>query len=225
MLLLLLLSSLVSPLCVTLRTCCCCPQKTSQMLLLISHPAELKTPGEGGGGRPRSERATQTNKHTEKMFTCIFHSPFPFPSVLPSAPPSLGYQISYRLDSRDPQRWTTVEVGSNARQFTVTGLLPEQTYVFKLVSRTAVGWGQEKEAMVVTTERRGKGHVRAFSAFFFFFLSYDRYLPSRQSPLNTAPHETGSEPSSPMRFPDVQQQPCPRPSPPSCSARIPLDGP
>ncbi|XP_075890891.1 protein sidekick-1-like isoform X2 [Nelusetta ayraudi] len=66
----------------------------------------------------------------------------------------LGYQISYRLDSRDPQRWTTVEVGSNARQFTVTGLLPEQTYVFKLVSRTAVGWGEEKEALVVTTERR-----------------------------------------------------------------------
>lgn len=50
-----------------------------------------------------------------------------------------------------------MEVGSNARQFTVTGLLPEQTYVFKLVSRTAVGWGQEKEALVVTTERRGKG--------------------------------------------------------------------
>lgn len=49
-----------------------------------------------------------------------------------------------------------MEVGSNARQFTVTGLLPEQTYVFKLVSRTAVGWGEEKEALVVTTERRGK---------------------------------------------------------------------
>uniref|UniRef100_A0A3Q3LHE5 Sidekick cell adhesion molecule 1 n=1 Tax=Mastacembelus armatus TaxID=205130 RepID=A0A3Q3LHE5_9TELE len=66
----------------------------------------------------------------------------------------LGYQISYRLDSRDPLRWTTVEVGSNARQFTVTGLSPEQTYVFRLTARTAVGWGEEQEARVVTTERR-----------------------------------------------------------------------
>uniref|UniRef100_A0A4W6FW44 Sidekick cell adhesion molecule 1 n=1 Tax=Lates calcarifer TaxID=8187 RepID=A0A4W6FW44_LATCA len=66
----------------------------------------------------------------------------------------LGYQISYCLDSRDPLRWTTVEVGSNARQFTVTGLSPEQTYVFRLTARTAVGWGEEQEALVVTTERR-----------------------------------------------------------------------
>ncbi|KAF0037115.1 hypothetical protein F2P81_009989, partial [Scophthalmus maximus] len=65
-----------------------------------------------------------------------------------------GYQISYCLDSRDPLRWTTVEVGSNARQFTVTGLSPEQTYVFRLTARTAVGWGEEQEARVVTTERR-----------------------------------------------------------------------
>ncbi|XP_068607565.1 protein sidekick-1 [Brachionichthys hirsutus] len=66
----------------------------------------------------------------------------------------LGYQISYRLDSRDPLRWTTVEVGSNARQFTVTGLSPEHTYVFRLTARTAVGWGEVQEALVVTTERR-----------------------------------------------------------------------
>ncbi|KAM3622738.1 uncharacterized protein V6R79_002616 [Siganus canaliculatus] len=66
----------------------------------------------------------------------------------------LGYQISYRLDSRDPQRWTTVEVGSNARQFTVTGLASEQTYVFRLTARTAVGWGEGQEALVITTERR-----------------------------------------------------------------------
>uniref|UniRef100_A0AAQ4PT27 Sidekick cell adhesion molecule 1a n=1 Tax=Gasterosteus aculeatus aculeatus TaxID=481459 RepID=A0AAQ4PT27_GASAC len=66
----------------------------------------------------------------------------------------LGYQISYCSDSRDPRRWTTVEVGSNARQFTVTGLSPEQAYVFRLTARTAVGWGAEQEAQVVTTERR-----------------------------------------------------------------------
>ncbi|XP_061535889.1 protein sidekick-1 isoform X1 [Phycodurus eques] len=66
----------------------------------------------------------------------------------------LGYQIAYRLEHRDSQQWTTVEVGSNGRQFTVTGLTPEQTYVFRLVARTAVGWGQEHVALVVTTERR-----------------------------------------------------------------------
>ncbi|KAM7419591.1 hypothetical protein PAMA_016613 [Pampus argenteus] len=66
----------------------------------------------------------------------------------------LGYQISYRLDSRDPLRWTTVEVGSNGRQFTVTGLSPEQSYVFRLTARTVVGWGEVQEALVVTTERR-----------------------------------------------------------------------
>uniref|UniRef100_A0A674PFT0 Sidekick cell adhesion molecule 1 n=1 Tax=Takifugu rubripes TaxID=31033 RepID=A0A674PFT0_TAKRU len=66
----------------------------------------------------------------------------------------LGYKISYRVDSRDPQRWTTVEVGSNGRQFTVTGLSAEQTYVFRLIARTAVGWGEQLEALVVTTERR-----------------------------------------------------------------------
>ena len=53
-----------------------------------------------------------------------------------------------------------MEVGSNARQFTVTGLSPEQAYVFRLTARTAVGWGEEQEAVVVTTERRGKGHTR-----------------------------------------------------------------
>ncbi|XP_056136412.1 protein sidekick-1-like [Lampris incognitus] len=66
----------------------------------------------------------------------------------------LGYQISYRLDSGDPQRWTTVEVGSTARQFTVTGLSQEQTYVFRLTARTALGWGEAQEALVITTERR-----------------------------------------------------------------------
>uniref|UniRef100_A0A1A7YF48 Sidekick cell adhesion molecule 1 n=1 Tax=Iconisemion striatum TaxID=60296 RepID=A0A1A7YF48_9TELE len=66
----------------------------------------------------------------------------------------LGYQISYRLDSRNPLRWTTVEVGSNARQFTVTGLSSEQTYRFQLTARTAVGWGEPQDALVVTTERR-----------------------------------------------------------------------
>lgn len=77
---------------------------------------------------------------------------------------SLGYQISYRLHSRDSLRWSVVEVGSNARQFTVTGLSSEHTYVFRLIARTAVGWGQQQEALVVTTERRGKQRLLLLKA-------------------------------------------------------------
>lgn len=61
-----------------------------------------------------------------------------------------------------------MEVGSNARQFTVTGLSPEQTYVFQLTARTAVGWGKEQEALVVTTERRGEGHTCTLTLYYIY---------------------------------------------------------
>ncbi|XP_067259435.1 protein sidekick-1 [Chanodichthys erythropterus] len=66
----------------------------------------------------------------------------------------MGYQISYRLDINDPNKFTTVEVGSNARQFTVTGLIPESAYVFQITARTQQGWGPPEEAVVITTEKR-----------------------------------------------------------------------
>ncbi|XP_052447789.1 protein sidekick-1-like [Carassius gibelio] len=66
----------------------------------------------------------------------------------------MGYQISYRLDINDPNKFTTVEVGSNARQFTVTGLIPESVYVFQITARTQQGWGPSEEAIVITTEKR-----------------------------------------------------------------------
>ncbi|KAK7162105.1 hypothetical protein R3I94_004680 [Phoxinus phoxinus] len=66
----------------------------------------------------------------------------------------MGYQISYRLDINDPNKFTTVEVGSNARQFTVTGLIPESAYVFQITARTQQGWGPPEEAIVITTEKR-----------------------------------------------------------------------
>uniref|UniRef100_A0A8C9R8X8 Sidekick cell adhesion molecule 1 n=1 Tax=Scleropages formosus TaxID=113540 RepID=A0A8C9R8X8_SCLFO len=68
----------------------------------------------------------------------------------------LGYQIAYRLDASDPNKFTTVEVGSNARQFTVTGLIPESAYIFRISARTQQGWGQPEEAVVITTERRDR---------------------------------------------------------------------
>lgn len=110
--------------------------------------------------------------HRASFDLCGFSKADKNTTVLKSFPPILqsfasclyfcataGYKISYRVDSRDPQRWTTVEVGSNGRQFTVTGLSAEQTYVFRLIARTAVGWGEQLEALVVTTERRGQSNV------------------------------------------------------------------
>lgn len=72
---------------------------------------------------------------------------------------AVGYQISYRLDVNDPTKFTTVEVGSNARQFTVTGLNPESAYVFQITARTQQGWGPPEEAIVITTEKRGKEDI------------------------------------------------------------------
>nr|XP_023670687.1 protein sidekick-1 isoform X1 [Paramormyrops kingsleyae]XP_023670688.1 protein sidekick-1 isoform X1 [Paramormyrops kingsleyae] len=68
----------------------------------------------------------------------------------------LGYQIAYRLDASDPNKFTTVEVGSTARQFTVTGLSPESAYIFRISARTQQGWGLPEEAVVITTERRDR---------------------------------------------------------------------
>lgn len=59
------------------------------------------------------------------------------------------------MDINDPNKFTTVEVGSNARQFTVTGLIPESAYVFQITARTQKGWGPPEEAIVITTEKRG----------------------------------------------------------------------
>ncbi|KAG7459979.1 hypothetical protein MATL_G00216340 [Megalops atlanticus] len=66
----------------------------------------------------------------------------------------MGYQIAYRLNASDPNKFTTVEVDSNARQFTVTGLAPESAYVFRISARTQQGWGLPEQAVVITTERR-----------------------------------------------------------------------
>lgn len=44
----------------------------------------------------------------------------------------------------------------SARQYTATGLKPEMVYVFRLTAQTRKGWGEAAEALVVTTEKRGK---------------------------------------------------------------------
>lgn len=117
-----------------------CGDAVSRASPLISRRARLCP-----RGSPRSRRKNFTPVLQPLVSVCLFLMCRP-----------AGYKISYRVDSRDPQRWTTVEVGSNGRQFTVTGLSAEQTYVFRLIARTAVGWGEQLEALVVTTERRGQ---------------------------------------------------------------------
>uniref|UniRef100_A0A8C4ZYE7 Sidekick cell adhesion molecule 1 n=1 Tax=Gadus morhua TaxID=8049 RepID=A0A8C4ZYE7_GADMO len=112
----------------------------------------------------------------------------------------LGYQISYRLESADPQRWTTVEVGSNARQFTVTGLSPQQNYLFRLTGRTALGWGETQEALVITTERRERPQApRKLSI-------PQEEVESRKLRLHWV---TGSAGSSPLRYFTLQMKELP----------------
>ncbi|XP_054992318.1 protein sidekick-1 isoform X1 [Sorex araneus] len=66
----------------------------------------------------------------------------------------LGYQIAYRLASGSPHTFTTAEVGATVRQFTARELAPESAYVFRLSAKTRQGWGQPREATVITTEKR-----------------------------------------------------------------------
>ncbi|MGH0129283.1 UNVERIFIED_CONTAM: hypothetical protein FKN15_038666 [Acipenser sinensis] len=68
----------------------------------------------------------------------------------------MGYQIAYRLAAGDPNEFTTVEVGSNARQLTVTSLNSESAYMFRISAKTQQGWGPPEQAVVITTERRDR---------------------------------------------------------------------
>uniref|UniRef100_A0A670YH85 Sidekick cell adhesion molecule 1 n=1 Tax=Pseudonaja textilis TaxID=8673 RepID=A0A670YH85_PSETE len=66
----------------------------------------------------------------------------------------LGYQIAYRLASSNPNKFTTVEVGSSVQQFAATDLIPESAYIFRASAKTRQGWGEPLEATVITTEKR-----------------------------------------------------------------------
>ncbi|XP_028829120.1 protein sidekick-1 isoform X2 [Denticeps clupeoides] len=112
----------------------------------------------------------------------------------------LGYQIAYRLDTGDPNKFTTVEVGSNARQFTVTGLSPESAYVFRIVSRTQQGWGQAEEAVVITTEKRERPQPPRR------LLVPQKEVGSRKLQLSWLP---GGDGSSPVRYFTLQTRQLP----------------
>ncbi|TRY81509.1 hypothetical protein DNTS_009917, partial [Danionella cerebrum] len=115
--------------------------------------------GDGPPSRPPSDQRTKDDvpgPPVRLMFPDVRLTSVRVVWQPPSQPNGviMGYQISYRLDINDPNKFTTVEVGSNARQFTVTGLMPESAYVFQVTARTQQGWGPPEEAIVLTTEKR-----------------------------------------------------------------------
>lgn len=67
-----------------------------------------------------------------------------------------AYQIIYRRNSSNSNAATVDVLSPSARQYTATGLKPEMVYVFRLTAQTRKGWGEAAEALVVTTEKRGK---------------------------------------------------------------------
>lgn len=68
----------------------------------------------------------------------------------------LAYQITYRRNSSNSNAATVDVLSPSARQYTATGLKPEMVYVYRLTAQTRKGWGEAAEALVVTTEKRGK---------------------------------------------------------------------
>ena len=67
-----------------------------------------------------------------------------------------AYQITFRRNSSNSNAATVDVLSPSARQYTATGLKPELVYVFRLTAQTRKGWGEAAEALVVTTEKRGK---------------------------------------------------------------------
>ncbi|KAK1805199.1 hypothetical protein P4O66_019553 [Electrophorus voltai] len=66
----------------------------------------------------------------------------------------IGYQVAYRLDSGEPNQFTTVDVGPNTKEFTASALSQESAYIFRISARTQQGWGTAAQAVVITTEIR-----------------------------------------------------------------------
>ena len=67
-----------------------------------------------------------------------------------------AYQITYRLNSSNSNTATVDVLNPSARQYMVTGLKKDSMYVFRITAQTRKGWGEASEALVVTTEKRGK---------------------------------------------------------------------
>ncbi|XP_069762286.1 protein sidekick-1 isoform X2 [Narcine bancroftii] len=66
----------------------------------------------------------------------------------------LGYRIAYCLATSEPNKFITIEVSSDARQYLATNLIPQSPYVFHVSAKTRQGWGEPVEAVVITTQAR-----------------------------------------------------------------------
>ncbi|TSK31292.1 Protein sidekick-1 [Bagarius yarrelli] len=103
----------------------------------------------------------------------------------------MGYQVAYRLDSGDPNKFTTVEVGAGSMRFTASGLLPESAYIFRISAKTQQGWGTAAQAVVITTEIRERPQPPLHLS-----VPQDQ-VQSRQLRLDWVP---GGDGSSPVRY-------------------------
>lgn len=82
-----------------------------------------------------------------------------------------GYQVAYRLDSGDPNQFITIEVGPDTRQFTASSLTPESAYIFRISAKTEQGWGTPSQAVVITTEIRGKANTYIIPHLILMFIN------------------------------------------------------
>ncbi|XP_036422629.1 protein sidekick-1 isoform X2 [Colossoma macropomum] len=103
----------------------------------------------------------------------------------------MGYQVAYRLDSGDPNQFTTVEVGPDTKQFTASSLVPESAYIFRISAKTQQGWGTAAQAVVITTEIRERPQPPLRLS-----VPQDQ-VQSRQLRLSWLP---GGDGSSPVRY-------------------------
>lgn len=73
----------------------------------------------------------------------------------PPPPPPPAYQVTHRLNATTANTASVEVLAPSARQYTATGLKPEEVYLFRITAQTRKGWGEAAEALVVTTEKRG----------------------------------------------------------------------
>ncbi|XP_071318875.1 protein sidekick-2 isoform X3 [Trachinotus anak] len=107
----------------------------------------------------------------------------------------LAYQITYHLNSTNSNAATVDVLSPSARQYTVTNLKPESTYVFRITAQTRKGWGEAAEALVVTTEKRARPQPTSRP------MVPQKDVQARQVLLSWEP---GSDGLSPVRYYTVQ---------------------
>ncbi|KAJ8384733.1 hypothetical protein AAFF_G00199390 [Aldrovandia affinis] len=135
-----------------------------------------------------------------------------FPEVRPSSvlliwqPPMqpngiiLAYRIAYRLNSTSGNAAVVELLDPSARRHTVTGLVSELAYVFRVTAQTRKGWGEAAEALVITTQKRARPQPTSRP------LVPQEEVQARSVLLSWEP---GSDGLSPVRYYTVQSRELP----------------